>query len=274
MEKPISKLEETVNNTPPIGGSLSNLLNLIQDESIGTDDLTPHISDDPILAASILKLANSPFYGLPREISSVKEACVLVGISALKNIIYASTITSDISSARNIEVIDKIDLHTKHAAAWGFVLAKHCKEDQNLCYTATLLHELGKQIYAQSFPDQFNDWYKRTIAVAKPQGEIPAWGFTYSEYGVALGKQWNFPEVFMQCIAHHKVPEKASLDHKKIVYITHLADLLATASNQYSPGDRYIMQVDENVLDLMNLCDESLMALFSEINDYTPSKSI
>ena len=69
------------------------IIELVEDPSSTAQDLNNIISNDPALCSRILKVVNSAFYGLPRQIGSINRAIVLLGLNAVKNIAIAASLT-------------------------------------------------------------------------------------------------------------------------------------------------------------------------------------
>ena len=68
------------------------IIGLVEDPDSTAQDLNKVISNDPALGTRILKVVNSVFYGLPRQIGSINRAIVLLGLNAVKNIAIAASL--------------------------------------------------------------------------------------------------------------------------------------------------------------------------------------
>ena len=70
----------------------TRILEVLDNPNATADDLEQLVSSDPILSAKVLKVVNSSFYGMPAEVSSIKQAIVLLGVGGLKNIALAASL--------------------------------------------------------------------------------------------------------------------------------------------------------------------------------------
>jgi len=68
------------------------IIELVENPNSSAQDLNELIGRDPALSARILKVVNSAFYGLPRQIGSINRAISMLGLNAVKNIAIAASL--------------------------------------------------------------------------------------------------------------------------------------------------------------------------------------
>ena len=83
-------IEKGLREIPPLPVAVTAVMEALNRKDVDFGELQSRISQDPALAARVLKVANSPFYGLPGEVGSLKEACVILGIHAVRNIVISA----------------------------------------------------------------------------------------------------------------------------------------------------------------------------------------
>jgi HD-like signal output (HDOD) protein len=81
-------------NLPALSESAGRLLAAIGRNHIDIAVLVDIIGRDPVIAARVLKVANSPYYGFERQIDSVHRAVVMLGLDVVRNIAVASRLAA------------------------------------------------------------------------------------------------------------------------------------------------------------------------------------
>ena len=90
-----------VKNLPTLPGIVAKLSRMAEDPDTTTEQMGKVISKDHILAAKLLKLVNSAFYGFPQKISSLSSAIILLGFNVIKSLIISASI---------FELMDRISI--------------------------------------------------------------------------------------------------------------------------------------------------------------------
>jgi len=204
---------------------------LLEHKSVTNFDLVKLINKDQGLTAKILSIANSPFYGLPRKVSTVDFALTIIGFRELKNVLLTLTI---------LEVVKGNDsTHWNRKSFWlhSLLTAGMCKRiAENTGYpkigesfTAGLLHDLGISTIQKYFEKEFNDIYdmyntKQSDHLAVEKEIL---GLTHEEIGYHLAAKWNFPEPIINAIRHHHNPSES--ENKSLSAIINLADYVASS---------------------------------------------
>lgn len=195
------------------------VIDLTADPKATSADLERVIGMDQALAARLLTLANSSYYGLPCRISSLREAVVFLGFKAVRNM--AMTVTtfnlflgrSDSESlARRAVWRHSVDT-AQCAKAVTSLLPPPLQEEigPDQAYTVALLHDIGKMALDHSRHALFSALV--AMADAKhlrfSQVEAQALPFHHGEIGAALAALWNLPPVICEAILFHHAPRGA-----------------------------------------------------------------
>lgn len=208
------------------------IIQIVEDPKSTARDLHDVIKHDPALASKILKVVNSAFYGLPGQVSNVDRAIVLLGLSAVKNIAIAASMTRLFQGGATIDGFNGMELW-RHSAAVGAasrMIAKlqgaQCMEEM---FLAGLIHDLGLLIERQTLSKKLAEVIARYRAAPKSftQIEEEVIGADHQAFGAALATKWRFPRSLCTVIGYHHKPQTLAPEFRQMTEIVHVADILA-----------------------------------------------
>ena len=233
-------LVSQIPDLPPLAGALQRLLEVIYSEVASVSELESIILYDQALAAKILRLANSSFYGTRGKVHTIAQAIMLIGFDQVKSICLCVLLIQLYSDAPALAPSQREYLW-KHAFATARIAGEVAQVkpwiSKEMAYLLGLFHDLGRLTMAV----HFSDYYRLVSSVAKTR-KIPLWfvesehGMTHTEIGGWMSAKWALPEVFRNVMAFHHQPH-LSPAHKTEVTLIFLANVLANSS-QYS---EYVM---------------------------------
>jgi HD-like signal output (HDOD) protein len=247
---------------------------LISDPDTQTADLAEAILCDPGLAARLLRLVNSAYYGSRRRVETISHAIVLLGHRELRDLMVA-TVTANLFEGLPPEQVN-MDRFWQHSIMCGIaargLAQRHRLREGERFFTAGLLHGVGKLILYSQYPER----YRKVLQLAgdneqaRVVAERQVFGFTYAELSAELLKSWRLLDQMHAAIAHHLEPSKA-LDHRREAAILNVAvqiaddvqpgagDASSTAQAEPDP-ERFAA-----LAKLLDLPTESLASLPAEI---------
>ncbi len=267
----LMKLVNKVKEIPPLPQSIIQVLEITRNDKSSAQDLAKVFERDPTLAVSILKLANSPFYGFTSKISTISHAVVRLGLETVKSI----ALTSSTHDMLNKE-IPAYDLgegmlwqHSITSGACARIIAQRIGyEDCEEAYIAGLLIDIGKIILSSFAGDQFKQVVERSnkdnIPFNKAEQEIL--GFGHPQVGGRIIKKWNFPSALVETVQYHHQPDKAKTN-KVLTYIVHLADAISCMLGVGLGSDGLMYVFEENTLDVLGLSKEDIESIMIELAD-------
>lgn len=186
--------------------------------------LADKIGQDPPLVARILRIANSPFYGMTREIGSLREAIVLLGINRVRDMLFGICF-SKLLPVRHKDFDYTLFWHHSMAVAdCTRQLANYTGINQEIAFTAGLLHDIGRLIIVVLFPDDFSRILNESnqhLAIT----ERRILGFDHMEIGGKAAKYWNFPVTIQEAIELHETAP-AHDSTKSLALLVYAANLL------------------------------------------------
>lgn len=196
-------------------------------------DVAMVIGHDPALTTRLLKVVNSPFYGLVSHIDSITHAINLLGSRQIQDLALATSIVDSFSGFHN-DIISMYDYwySSVYCAVSSQLLAYHYKDiDTERPFVAGLLHDIGHLVMYQEIPDES----RPTIILAKEKGtelyltERELLGFDYAQVGAELMRVWALPESLQQVTEFQNEPDKVD-QYSLETAIIHMAALLARAA--------------------------------------------
>lgn len=218
----MSRIEEILNianHIPPFPKVAMQVMKMLGDPKVQPKDLAEVIRYDAAITANLLKTCNAAYFGLPRKVSSLDEALVLLGQDALKDIIIAS------SSARFYKgeaggagyQLEQGELW-KHSVATAIMaksIAPHFKGiDPGTAFTTGLLHDIGKRFLSSFVASDFQKIMDRTYidGLSFMAAEHEILGMDHAELGSMIMQKWEFSEEMIQAVRFHHDPQALSKD--------------------------------------------------------------
>ena len=205
-----------------LGGraSAAQTLRLLTNPAVSVADVARSIDQEPTLAARVLRVANSAYYGLQREISTVESAAVMLGLDVLRAIAAAACFDSALMQSRNSGTtsVEELRGHCIASAVAADALARQChRELAPTAFMAGLLHDFGILILLALEADEGDEG----AGQSRP---------THEHCAALTFEVWGLPDALVAAARHHHQPEKSPEAHRRMAAIVHLADAVAKAS--------------------------------------------
>ena len=233
MKDPFSMdaLLENLQSLPTLPEVAMKVLQMTANPDVDLQKLETLLSNDPSLTAKILRVANSSYYGLSRQVTTLKMALVVLGLEETARLIRAITFLNTFPSVKVENVFDygRFWLHSITVAEIVRGLGSRLKlPEASEASTGALLHDMGHLVLASFFEDDFieivNLSRQRHISWNAAESELI--GFDHAEIGAILCKRWNLPESIRQVVLFHHRPQQAE-KHLASVYLGYLANRIA-----------------------------------------------
>ncbi len=194
-------------------------------------DLHEIIKNDPALSSKILKVVNSAFYGLPGKIGSIDRAIVMLGLSAVKNIAIAASITRLFKGSELAKEFTAKDLWMHSLAVGVASRALHKQihtQGGDDVFLAGLIHDLGILVVRQAYPEQLVEVINRVSETEEDfctvENEIL--GADHQAFGAGLAGKWKFPRHLKAAMGYHHLPDQLAEDNLALVSLIQLADVI------------------------------------------------
>lgn len=277
-----NRLKQIIGNirnlpTPPI--VFEQIQKVLNNPDTSVADVAAILSEDPAMSVKVLKLTNSAFYGLSREIDSVNHAVMIIGLEAVKNLVLSASVLSMFKANKeNKEYHEKFWRHSLSTALAARVIAREFHEGKMFnpdpAFSTGLIHDIGKMIICCFMPneqEQVMEYMGKHENVSQMEAEIITMGFNHAQLGRQLAVTWKLPDRLADAIGYHHTPamENQSDD---LAYLINLANYIAhnglpvdadgLCNSRLDPETIKFFHVDDNYINELKsrLIDEYMKA--------------
>lgn len=257
MQDVKKKLMTAVEQMPAFPKSVHQVLKLASDINCSQKELVEVIKKDPVFTLKILRLVNSAYFGLSREITSINHASVYLGLNTLKNVALGLAAVGAMPKS-NVAGLDMggFWLHSLAVATGTRILGSMLgvsRDEAADYFAAGLLHDIGKVVFALYMPEEFE---KVSAQVATPgtslcQSERDIIGATHSDIGAMLADRWNLPPDLHDAIERHHSPDKG--ESSQLVDCVFAADQISKKLAFGSAGDFNVKPLPKSIEDRFSL---------------------
>lgn len=231
----IKRITESIIGLPTLPTVVSKMIELVDNPRTSAASLSRLISTDQALTARLLKLANSAYYGFPREISTVNMAIVVLGFNTVKDMGLSLSVFDAFKNAEPTPSFD-ISRFWEHSIACGIasrMLARNYRSRfAGEAFVAGLLHDIGKVILNQYFHKEFVQIMEKTSqGMLLEDAEDSVINTRHSQVGAWLAEKWNLPRLISEAIEFHHAPWDARTEPLFVAtiylanYLCHVCDL-------------------------------------------------
>ena len=257
-DKGLRQLVSCMERVPSMPRLYVEIVEKLEDPEIGLDSIGDIIAKDIGMSAKILKLVNSSFFGLGREISNVTEAVSYLGVDTIKSLVLAvhafSQFNASSTKGFSLEALWK---HSQNTA--GLAKAIACMEDADQkvideAFVAGMLHDIGKLILASNFPAEYSQvlQHGKTGTLALVAAEENTFGANHAEVGGYLLGLWGLPVPVVEAIALHHNPSQCPQTIFSPLTAVHAANALVNF--ELPRGQAFVSDIlDANYLKVLGL---------------------
>lgn len=228
----IKEKVQSIAQLPALPAVASKVIQMVDNPRTSTSSLGKLIATDQALTAKVLKIANSPFYGFPKKISTIDFAIIVLGYDALKEIVISTSLVSSLEQTSDSYFDSKA--FWDHAIATG-IFARRLARDLGYrisgeVFVGGLLHDMGISILNRHFREE----YQRIVGIVREtdltfiEAEESVLGVTHAEVGSWLAERWNLPDQLVEAVALHHAPANAA-QNPDLVALIHCADVMANS---------------------------------------------
>ncbi|MDR2387065.1 MAG: HDOD domain-containing protein [Deltaproteobacteria bacterium] len=246
----VKKEVRKIKNLPTVPGIVAKISRMVENPETSAAEVGRLISQDQVLSAKVLRMANSAFFGMSRKISSISQALVILGFEVVKGLVLTSSVFDMIQKS----MAGLWEHSIGCAAASGAVATLLGREDAEEILVAGLLHDLGKVVLALNLPEEMRLIVEKVASghILFYEAENQLLDFDHSELGQWLAEHWNLPESLAEPMRLHHRPEKAVLK-PECTAIVHIADIIIRAKGFGNGGDMLVPPISMAAWEMLGL---------------------
>lgn len=233
---------------------------MTQDANCDYNKLVDLLTTDPGIAASVLRLANSPLFGVTRQVSSLKQAIALLGVKRIRELVlvrYLVQKTEDMGGGKiDLNYYWRLSLTTAILTAkFADALAPRHRDE---AFMGGLLADVGVIVLARAMPKQYGpiaDRYQPHENEDWIQGEYNLLGVTHGEVSAMVLEQWNLPKTLVEAVRFHHTSMKdipANCEGSVLARIINGSSTIAKVLSQTSNADSAV-QTCRDAMDRVDL---------------------
>lgn len=255
-----------VNTLAPLPKILQEVLQLLNDINTSPHSLAKAIAKDQSVVLKILTIANSPFYGLTKRVSSIEFAIMILGYDEIRNIVSALSMMESMKNKSDQYLDQKVFwMHSYLTATIAKKLAMDIGlEKHSEAFIAGLLHDLGISVVHRFMHSDFIAIHDLVnTGTSYGEAELQVLGLNHGDVGEILLKSWNIPDTITEIVKYHHQPEKSNTV-PTLTAIVHLADYMTQMlkMGELKLDDK--TSISNNVLSILHVKDLTELSQFIE----------
>lgn len=267
----LQQLVQNIRDLPALPEVVVRVMRMADDPRSNAAGVAQVIATDQAMAARVLKLANSAFYGLPRQVSTLSEAVVILGLRTIKNLAIAASTFELLNREVAGYWLQRGELWRHSlacASAAQLIAARVGMAVTEEAFVAGLLHDIGKVAINLFVRDEFERIIECAIQQQIPfvEAEEAVLGFDHAMAGGLIAEKWNLPPSLTYAIRyHHRLGTHG--EDNALVGVVHVADAVVIMMGIGIGRDGLYYRVEESVLNGLGLRQSDIDALCDQVVD-------
>ncbi len=210
----IKKLVVQMDKLPSIPTIYTQIVEKLNEEDATVEEVGELITKDMAITAKLLKLVNSAFFGLNRQMASPSEAAAYLGFDTIKSLVLG---VQAFASFEGGSVPFSMEALWNHSTEVG-TAARRILQTENAsrtfveeAFTAGMLHDLGKLILGVNMPEAYRTALEamQSEGITLSEAETRIFGANHADVGGFVLSLWGLPVRVVEAITHHHEPENS-----------------------------------------------------------------
>lgn len=279
----VSNSKKTLIEIPAQPLVVSKLIELINSEDVSISDVADMVKKDPSLSAQVLKVANSPFFGLRNRVDSIPYALSLMGLKVFSRAILTSALREIYGREASAPWFQAFWTHSEFVSGCcGIVAKKFCREMFEDAYIVGLFHDCGIPLMVKRFSEYESCAYE---AMGSEESivleEDDCFGTNHAVVGYLLARSWRLPEfVSLAILKHHDAGDCLSVENhqaQNLLSILMISEYVV--ANYDGTGNVKTIDVDQwleqhsDVVDILGVNADDINDISYEFTDVLLSAS-
>jgi len=262
------EIRRSVQELPALPAVVLELIQSLGDSNVSAEQLATKISHDQAIAAKTLRLANSSFYGMARQVTSIAEATAILGLRTLRSVATAAGLVGGFAHSRCSGFdFDAFWRHSIGTALAARALARRTGQDEDAAFTLGLVHDIGRLVLISSYEDE----YAKVLAYQMEHdclmyvAEQHHFGVDHAEVGGVVAEHWHFAPDIVSAISCHHRPPAARV--KTLTDLVHVADNLAHGLDLSRKENEMVPPLAVDAWGRLALTDADCLEVFETVTE-------
>lgn len=245
-----------VGDLPVLPKTYRALVEALAEPEVDLQDVGKIVEQDQGIAAKILQLVNSSYFGIRREITSVGQATTYLGVSTIRDLVLSAEVFRQFEESRRVQGFS-LEAEQEHSLLTSRIAGRLFEERplKDQAFLAGMLHDVGKLVLATQLQDRLTSTLAARQGSTEPfhETEERLHGVSHAEVGAYLLGLWGMPYPIVEAVAHHHHPSRVSEQSEfGVLAATHVAQVLA---HEAAEGPSPAWTIDEELLERLGVAD-------------------
>ena len=259
MNQKLQTILQAASSIPSIPRAVHEVLGLLDKPQVTIGELADALSHDPVLSAKVLRLANSAYFGVQREVDTVESAALLIGVDSIRTMVLASGMMDTFKDMARFDT-QRFWTLSLLSAYIARDLANTAGMNGNRAYTAALIHGLGVLAIHRAMPelaDEIDQHCKDVCPFDRADMENTVLGFHHGEVSAEIANHWKLPVDIGESIRAY--PHPGNPGTPNLSTLVHLSVALAMMLEDETPSEQWLSQLPEGLIDKLGLDWEGVL---------------
>ena len=247
------------------------IISMLDNEESTLPAIAKELENDPAIAAKILQMANSAFYGLVSEIRTIEQGMIVLGLREIKSMIYFLNIMDIFKEAKETGI--NMKKFWQHSVQVGLISRHIAKVFKNTRITqdsflAGLMHDIGKVVMIFFYPDRYKGIYDAVNngGLNFSKAETDEFGISHEYVGAYFCHKWKIPEFLDVYIKNHH-QEKDETEYKMISRTVRIANDLSYRLEPAFVENYPLLKITDLDYKLLNISEDNLKIVLTDIRE-------
>lgn len=258
----IEKIIAAIDTLKPVSYVSDRIMDILRNPDSSMSEVVEIIQFDSGMTANLLRICNSSYFGLQKEIVSIKQAVALLGVEKVAGLIMMGNSAENYKGTQSGYDLQENELwrYSVSSALIAQDLAEAKKlPDTSLVFTAALLKDIGKTVL-HTYVENAYDTIKEAVenkGMTFEEAEHNVIGLNHAELGAMIAERWNFSPTLVDLIRNHHRPQASTADPLSAA-VVYLADAICMMIGIGVGSDGLAYRYHQEVIDLLNFTEIDL----------------
>ncbi len=272
MNKELEKTIMTAGDLPTIPVVATKVMQLIESNRATAEEVGKIVAADPAVAARVLKISNSAFYGCQRKIQSLQTAIVMLGFNTVRSLVITASMKQVYQPYGLVEKM--LWEHSFGAGLAARIIGESTKfVNEEESFLAGLFHDIGKIIMNHLDRHKFQNVVQRCYneGVSFADAEKIEYPYVHEDVGACVIRKWNFPEILANSVLFHHSLAFGDADDPHLINLTAVVSLADMFCHKLGIGvrspDESLELAETKAAEILHLDEETLIGQLEIFRD-------